>query len=357
MGEIYQLLQLKKESEAQRLLSVFLRQKFGLQSKNLQFLQSEISLNSFKGSFESGGRKYFFKTHIEANGEVEEYAGAELLEKAGYPVIAPVYSCLERGRELVVYPWISDPSLFDLSEFDFAKQEALDKKIFEIYMETFAVGSYKYPAVQQLFYRRLVGPRFTNFYSDLEVGERWIVNGKDMGVLSEKLDMARRLLAPPLMLNFSVIGHGDAHNGNVFLGERGLRYFDPAYAGRMDPFLDLTKPIFHNTFARWMYFPEEKFDLEIKRLNGRVEILYEYPLTILQKKFFDSKMQNVVRPLVNFLNGEKLLPLDWGNRFRASLLCCPLLTKNLNNYREKVKWLGFARVMEMANFDFNPYLS
>lgn len=357
MEEIYLLLQLGKEREAQKMLSGFLSQKFGLKVASLQFLQSAVSLNSFKGSFKVGAKKYFFKTHIEQGGEIAEYAGAELLEKAGYPVISPVCFCNERGRELVVYPWISDPSLFDLKEFDFAKQEALDKRVFEIYMETFERGAYEYPAVQQLFYRRLVGPRFENFYSDLNEDERWIVNGKDLGILGEKLDMARRLLGPSAMLNFSVVGHGDAHNGNVFLGERGLRYFDPAYAGRMDPFLDLTKPIFHNTLARWMYFPEEEFELCVKREKGRVMIDYEYPLTVLEKSFLNSKMNNILNPLVEFLKAEKLLPPDWENRLQSSLLCCPLLTKNLNNYREKVKWLGFARVMEMANFDFNPYLT
>jgi len=121
--------------------------------------------------------------------------------------------------------------------------------------------------------------------------------------------------------------------------------------------LDLTKPIFHNAFARWMYFPEMDFELEMKVVNNVVKVDYECPLSVLEQQFLQSKMQNVVQPLVQFLRAEKLLPTDWENRFRSSLLCCPLLTMNLFRYPQKVTALGFARVMEMATFDFNPYLS
>ena len=255
---------------------------------------------------------------------------------------------------MLVYPWIDELSLFEVSEFDFRKQENLDKRLFEIYMETFERGKYEYPAVQQLFYKRLCGPRFQDFYGGLNESERFIVNGQDLGILGEKLDMARQLLAPDNMMPFSVIGHGDAHNGNVFLGAK-LQYFDPAYAGRMDPFLDLTKPIFHNTFARWMYFSEEDFELAVRRTKGRVEIDYECPLTDLEQRFFQSKIDNVVRPLVMFLEREKLLPKDWENRFQSSLLCCPLLTVNLFKFPKRVTALGFARVMEMATFNFNSF--
>ena len=280
MEEIYQLLQIGDQQKAAELLVDFLYQKFGLQARNLNFLQSAVSLNSFKGSFKVGQKRYFFKTHIEVGGEVAEYAGAKLLEKVGYPIIAPIFMCTERGRELLIYPWIEEPSLFEVvyeqgGQFDFVAQEALDKRLFEIYRKTFERGRYEYPAVQQLFYKRLCGSRFKNFYGDSDEFKefammRWIVNGKDLGVLGDKLDIARQLLSPNAQQKFSIIGHGDAHNGNVFLGDN-LRYFDPAYAGRMDPFLDLAKPIFHNTFARWMYFPEQveaELDISIRFENG-----------------------------------------------------------------------------------------
>ena len=67
-----------------------------------------------------------------------------------------------------------------------------------------------------------------------------------------------KIVLDPARAASTVIGHGDAHFGNVFLEEQThYRYFDPAFAGRHAPILDIVKPFFHNVFAMWMYFPQE----------------------------------------------------------------------------------------------------
>jgi len=386
MDQIYTLLQQNREQEAKEALVEFLRTQFPLNPKNLRFLQSAVSLNSFKGEFESEGKRYFFKTHIEVAGEIREYAGAKMLEEAGYPMIVPAYVCVDRGRELLVYPFITDASVFDLvagetfqkkKEVDFGAffqaQNKFDQQIFKAYQRSFQRKEKSvFPAVQQLFYLRLNGARFQDFYQgksrefsgkvvdfDSLARSRWIVNGKDCGRLGEAIEQAKRLLAPEAQLPFTVVGHGDAHNGNVFYGEKGLRLFDPAYAGRMDPFLDLTKPLFHNVFARWMYFPQEvetRIKVDFKIREGVVEITHNYELDEWERLFLTSKMENVLKPLVAWLRAQGDLPTDWEDRLRSSLLCCPLLTVNLfdvKKYSPAMAMLGFARVMEMATFNFN----
>jgi hypothetical protein len=393
MEAIYRLLLAGDESRAAAGLRQFLTDGFGLAVETLEFQQSAVSLNSFKGVFEvEDGTRYFFKTHIEEEGEVQEYAGAQLLVEAGYPMISPAFVSQEKGRELLVYPYIEDRSLFDwvklINEGEandkvdaiVRAQEALDRRLFEIYRETLRLEAPEYPDVQQLFYRRLESSRYDNFYRgqsrefagqnrsfEALLAARWIVNGVDRGGMSEWLASARRLLAPESMLPFSVVGHGDAHNGNVFfgedeLGDARLRYFDPAYAGRMDPFLDLSKPIFHNTCARWMYFPEwveRDFTIDVSMSDGVVRVDMDFEPSDIERSFFNSKVKNVLAPMLRLLRERGILPADWEDRLRASLLCCPLLTMNLfdeSKYSPSISALGFAVVAEMANFDFKSLI-
>jgi hypothetical protein len=388
MESIYNSLVSGDEITAKAQLKTFLKQTFELVISDLSFQQSEVSLNSFKGSFYSNDQKYFFKTHIEIGGEIREYAGANLLEEAGYSMILPAFTCEDSGRELLIYPYVEDVSLFDLvkrfnegdesvfSEDLQAAQIESDERLFQLYQKTFEVSdSILFPDVQQLFYLRLNGQRMNLFYrgqsrvfgnesisferlEDLD----WVVNGRALGKLKDWIELALKVLSPEEILSFSVVGHGDAHNGNVFFGDEGLRYFDPAYAGRMDPFLDLTKPLFHNAFARWMYFPEQveaEFEVGFEIVGDRIEVSHNYKSSDMEQFFFDSKMQNVLNPLLDFLLEKEVLPVDWEARLRSSLMCCPLLTVNLfdeNKYSSQMSVLGFAMVAEMASLDFNLYL-
>lgn len=341
MQEIYRFLQEGDEGQARERLEAFVERQFGLVASALNFEQSAVSLNSFKGTFEASGTRYFFKTHIEEGGETREYVGAELLERAGYPIILPAFSCVDKGRELLVYPYIQDPSVFDLvnegaPDFEALQsaQESYDKRLFEIYKETFKEGEVEFPSVQQLFYGRLNGPRFEQFYGE---------SREFLRPLEQVIKCARAQLCPENQPQFTVIGHGDAHNGNLFFTDEGLKLFDPAYAGRMDPFLDLAKPIFHNTFARWMYFPDRGTDLND-----------------FERMFLDSKMQNVLRPLIAFLDERGVLPQDWEDRLRAALFCCCFLTVNLldtSKYSPELAGFVRDRALEMATFNFKPYLS
>lgn len=389
METIYQSLIEGRWADAQSELKTFVRGRFGLEVATVEFQNSAVSLNSFKGvMITAQGGRYFFKTHIEKAGEVDEYAGVQLLESAGYPVLVPLFVSSERGKELLIYPLIEDPSVFDLVvalresrscvEVEALKkaQETLDQKLLELYKKNFDPNPPPhFPAIQQLFYRRLSGERFEQFYRgrSRRLGNRhvafeelecanWIVNGKSYGQMCDWLATARRLLALEKALPFTIIGHGDAHNGNLFYNsEGGLRYFDPAFAGRHDPFLDLAKPLFHNTFARWMYFPaevEKTVHLDVHWKAGQLFIDHDFQPNDVERLFLNSKMKHVIHPLVAWLSEQGVLPSDWCERLRASLLCCPLLTVNLfdeQKYSPAMSALGFAMVAQMAYFDFNSY--
>src|SRR5690606_4027400 len=117
--------------------------------------------------------------------------------------------------------------------------------------------------IHQLFYHRLTGGRLEHFYGDeksitlpqtdvlmREVRKaHWTINGIRYTDTIDNIITRSIELLNPHQASISIIGHGDAHNGNVFFSkDSGLTYFDPAFAGRHHPLLDLAKPLFHNVF-------------------------------------------------------------------------------------------------------------
>ena len=115
--------------------------------------------------------------------------------------------------------------------------------------------------VHQLFHHRLVRGRLMRFYGDIAhassdipiqlpgmtstmgevAGVKWVINGQQYEeTLADIVSRANKLLEPA-QEGSAVIGHGDAHNGNVFLKEHPqpptLLYFDPAFAGHHHPLL------------------------------------------------------------------------------------------------------------------------
>src|SRR5262249_14554594 len=146
------------------------------------------------------------------------------------------------------------------------------RRLMQIYKEsaevTSATDNSRAP-VYQLSWHRITGGRLDNFYtnSDIEVESadrvsferlrsmRWVVNGVEQPrTLQELIEEATTVLDPNQSL-LTVIGHGDAHFGNVFLDSGEFMYFDPAFAGRFSPLLDVTKPLAHNTVLQpWLYF-------------------------------------------------------------------------------------------------------
>jgi hypothetical protein len=388
--DIVQRLQFSDRAAAEAMLVAFMRDELGLDPVAVELRPLAVSLNSFNGYLTlRDGKRLFFKTHTEADTVITEYYNAAHLADAGYPVLQPVYSSTDTGRQLLIYPVIDSPSVFDVAwsiengddsamEGLTRAQHACDEQLRLIYEATLAPQNGDEAAaapVHQLFYHRLAGGRLTRFYGagqgtddrlTLPDGPQvtlqklrsltWTINGQHYDeTLNDLIARATRLLRPE-RAGVAVVGHGDAHNGNLFYLSDGpsLLYFDPAFAGRHSPLLDLAKPLFHNVFAMWMYFPREKagqFTLTARMNAERLRVEHDYALHPVRRMFLDSKVQRVLIPTLTTLRARDLLPNDWRATLKAALLCCPLLTMNLadgDRFPAPVQWLGFAMAVEMG---------
>jgi hypothetical protein len=394
-----QALQFTDKAKAESLLLAFIRETFPqLDALSVQLRPLAVSLNSFNGFLTlADGKTLFFKTHVEPNSIVGEYYNSSMLAEAGYPVIRPLHVSTEYGKQFLIYEVIDAPSVFDVARaIERGEQQGLvglteaqnraDDQLLAIYLKTLerqsADDAAKAP-VHQLFHHRL-GARYNDFYVGKEFAlpggmalkwenlsrRRWEINGVYYnGTIAAAVDRARTRLEPA-RADWSVVGHGDAHNGNVFYTPNGLTYFDPAFGGRHHPLLDLTKPLFHNVFATWMYHPRE-VDAAMKLTwydDGKViHVQHNYLQNYLQSHlkngtpspirtmFFESKVSRVLQPfLVEMYRRERAAgrqAIVWDEYLRSALMCCPLLTMNLadrQKFPPTIGLLGLCFVIQMA---------
>jgi hypothetical protein len=396
-----------------------------------------VSLNSFNGFYQSDGQEFFFKTHVEAHGVLHEYYHAQLLEKAGYNVVRPLRLVREKERQMVIYPVVKWPVMFELVRALETGQEipaGVDEnvlieaereecaRLLGIYRATFqpAQTPSDLPPIHQLFWHRLQGERFQTFYvnkmlplpagsrfAELPFAEiaryRWVINGvEQQRSLDELVQQAGETLHPARAMA-TVVGHGDAHFGNVFLqfhsrtgsekdaaamsndfiqkavyssnsahtntsaqgnGKTSHQYlyFDPAFAGRHSPLLDIVKPLYHNVFATWMYFPQEvarDLRMAVQIEEERIIVEHNYRLTPLRRALLQTKYEHLLAPLVAWLEEQCALPEDWQEFLNLALMCCPLLTINLFDGAKappEVGWLGLAQAVQLGNSGIASWL-
>jgi hypothetical protein len=381
-------MQYTNKTGAEALLLTFIRENFPLDVQSLVLTPLAVSLNSFNGFMTlADGSRRFFKTHTETDTVISEYYNAEMLAQAGYPVIQPVFKSTEPGKQLLVYEVIDDESVFDLAwrientgdetllEALKAAQNQADDDLLKLYHSTLepqsAENAVKSP-IHQLFYHRLTGGRLDRFYGEkasISLPDdqhdmatvrqvKWVINGQEyVDTLDTIIDRAIHLLKPA-QTDVSIVGHGDAHNGNVFFRKHdnppSLLYFDPAFAGRHHPLLDLTKPLFHNVFAMWTYFPQQKQQAMTIALEKQADVWhvnYEYDLPSVRRMFLESKVQRVLTPIMQYLKAQGQLRNDWREYLKASLFCCPFLTMNLTDsekFPPEISLLGLAMAVEMG---------
>lgn len=389
-----QKLQFIDKLTAENLLSGFIRDAFALDVAHLELRPLAVSLNSFNGFMTlSDGSRLFFKTHTEPDGVISEYYNATLMAEAGYPVIQPLYSSTEAGKQFLIYEVINDPSVFDVAwaiergdetlfdDLAIAQQTA-DEQLLKIYLQTIQTQGIEEAAkapIHQLFYHRLTGGRLERFYGSqseknsddvmiaLPTGKylmkdirrnHWIINGQQYDETLEDLIIQAIRLLNPGQASLSIIGHGDAHNGNVFFRKQvhppTLLYFDPAFAGRHNPLLDLAKPLFHNVFAMWMYFPQEKQQetrITLSIDGDLCQVTYDYQLHPIRKMFLRSKVDRVLLPILQEMKRQGELHPDWRAYLKAALFCCPFLTMNLSDevkFAPEISLLGLAMSVEMG---------
>jgi len=388
-----QRLQFTEREKAERLLQRWFARHMHLGVESVTLTPKPVSLNSFNGFYQVGGEEYFFKTHVEEQGVLQEYYHAELLHQAGYNIVLPLRTLHEEGRQMVIYPLLRWPVMFDLMRaFETGgagdiRQETLVaaerrecQRLLAIYRATLAASSAAENArapIHQLFWHRLAGGRLQSFYAgkpvllpggktripfDELLQYRWTINGSaQQRTLGELIERALWVLHPEQAAT-TVIGHGDAHFGNVFLeNRRDYLYFDPAFAGRHSPLLDLVKPLYHNIFATWMYFPQEiasDLHISVRAQDGTAHVEHNYALTPVRRAMLRTKLEQLVKPLVEELREREALPENWQEVLRLALLCCPLLTINLLDERRvpvALSWLGLSQAVQLGNNGIEPW--
>lgn len=394
-----QRMQFNEREKAEMLLRRWFLQAMDLHVDEISLTPKAVSLNSFNGIYRVDSQEYFFKTHVEEQGILEEYYHAELLQRAGYNIVRPVRTVHQKGQQMVIYPVIHAPVMFDLMravelgdtsqatiELLVAAEKLECERLLAIYRETLAVSSPEEHAqapIHQLFWHRLTGGRLQSFYEHKWVpfpnqlaqddgvqgisfeellSYQWTINGEDIQgntghfgqTLGQLIERAKEGLQPA-QAALSVIGHGDAHFGNVFLQDQAMfQYFDPAFAGRHTPLLDIVKPLFHNVFATWMYFPQEveqQLHISVATRGSRIVIEHDYELTPVRKAILETKLTHLLPALLSLLRERGMLPENWAEMVRLALLCCPLLTVDLLDDTKRsaaICWLGLSQVMQMG---------
>jgi phosphoglycolate phosphatase-like HAD superfamily hydrolase len=389
-----QQLQFSNLAQAELLLRRWFARHMHLEVDSITLTPKAVSLNSFNGVYRLHGEEYFFKTHVEEKGVLEEYYHAEMLYKAGYNIVRPLRTLHEKGQQMVIYPVVHDPVMFDLMREvetglgTFATVEMLAaaeklecERLLALYQGNLAFSSAEEHArapIHQLFWHRLTGGRLAHFYAgkcvplpaksqkseasilfeDL-LRYRWSLNGRIAAGKHETLGASierAKIVLNPAREAATIIGHGDAHFGNVFLEQqRDYRYFDPAFAGRHSVLLDIVKPFFHNVFATWMYFPADvarDLQIAVELRNGCVFVEHNYVLPEVRQAILETKREYLLQPLKAWLRASNALPDDWHEILTLALMCCPLLTINLLDTQRippAVCWLGLSLVMEMSN--------
>ncbi len=389
-----QRLQFSDLAKAELLLRRWFALHMHLEVDSITLTPKAVSLNSFNGVYRLHDEEYFFKTHVEEKGVLEEYYHAEMLYKAGYNIVRPLRTLHEKGQQMVIYPVVHDPVMFDLMREvetgakTFATVEMLAaaeklecERLLAIYQTNLAFSSAEEHArapIHQLFWHRLTGGRLAHFYAGKRVPlpgndlkpeasilfedllrYRWSINGTFVAGRNETLGTSierAKIVLHPAREAATIIGHGDAHFGNVFLEQqRYYRYFDPAFAGRHGVLLDIVKPFFHNIFATWMYFPAEvarDLHIAVELRNGCVFVEHNYVLTPVRRAILETKREYLLQPLKAWLRSSNALPDDWYEILTLALMCCPLLTINLLDTQRippAVCWLGLSLAMEMSN--------
>ena len=399
-----QRLQFSEKEKAERLLRRWFARHMQLYPESVTLTPKAVSLNSFNGFYRLNGEEYFFKTHVEEQGILAEYYHADLLHQAGYNIVKPLKALHEGGRQMVIYPVVRWPVIFDLVhaiEGGSAEDDAFETviaaekrecaRLLSIYDQTMMRSPAEEHArapIHQLFWHRLAGERFKSFYQGKVVtlpGQgtsgyvqgipfeellqyRWtvynmygtVVTGEwKRPTLGGLIERARIVLDPAREMA-TVIGHGDAHFGNVFLEDRkDFLYFDPAFAGRHSPLLDIVKPFFHNVFATWMYFPEEvarDLQISVEIRGSDIYLEHDFELTMIRKAIFETKLHDLYAPLKEILGARNDLSADWSEVVWLAMMCCPLLTMNLLDVKRlspALCWLGLAQAIEMGNRSLN----
>ncbi len=89
----------------------------------------------------------------------------------------------------------------------------------------------------------------------------------------------------------------------------------------------------------------------MRHKDGVLFIEHDYALHKVRDMFLESKLTNVIIPLMRNLLEHHMLREDWREYLKSALFCCPFLTMNLadsEKFPPKIALLGLAMSVEMG---------
>ncbi len=225
--------------------------------------------------------------------------------------------------------------------------------------------------IHDLFYGRLMGDRLSKFYNDFTfetngikvgfeelMGMTIVINGVTYRSIRDSVDKARSDLFPEyLNEKLMICGLGDAHSGNIMSSGNpdDYLYIDYEFSGFHSPYLDMAKAIYNDCSFNIFYvdkLPKQDFHIEVKVDGDRLIIEHDYKFDSLSKFLLKTKMEGVVLPMRDFLNGKGIsTDDDWLDTLGSAMLCCGLLTRNLSEFDETGFFLNLANVIEATKFE------
>jgi len=347
-------------------------------------ISTASALNSVSGIIEmqfpnEAVQSVFGKVHIESNtrtlnplGAEREYAMAEMLADAGWPVIEPLAKSDNTDYPLLLYPVIEEVPLFDkleasytfgelqITDEELSSLEEYNRKIGEKEVAEIRIGTRQEAIdapVQTLLLKRfeqdgridqwytadtnfkLPGMKEGITWNNL-LNKKWNINGKDYKTtLRQIIDQARKSLAfDDEETTYLTISHGDDHAGNVRLSNPPV-VFDPAFAGWNPAALDL-KALAHTGFLPMaaMYYPPKDLNVEYQIENGKIFAitnLKDLPMYETQEKLAKQIIDTRVILLLRAIKEKGGNIEKEKQRVQSGLAACALLTVNIAQLLEQ----------------------
>lgn len=274
------------------------------------------------------------------------------------------------GHEWILYEYIpgrlmseeltilrDNKKLDDFYKLEKQKELYLDK----MHSKTISIidyANYIKSRGNKLFRTRFLGNRYKDFYENdmnnvSSLFDRTIIlNGNKLPLTINQIvdNIAKKYNSDNSANVKAIIGHGDAHHGNILIG-KDIWFIDNEYADLTTPFMELAKP-YYNDFLGDLFFHHSKLLNEYFKVIGYKDTGAEILIKIDPSKPFVeyieiTKIKLSVRKNTVNKDTEDFLSLN------DYLFLCHILTKNPNKYPKTAQkqFILFAVLLSI----FDPY--
>ncbi|KAA8881897.1 hypothetical protein F3087_40230 [Nocardia colli] len=387
MLRMLRALQHLDRDEAERRAQEWMNETFGIAADAVCLRPHRSALDSLSGVVTVHGEDFYFSSQIESGNPIKEHYNSRVLQIAGYNTLLPMNVFRRPEQQIALYPIVDHPMMFDLARWSergepttFDRDRLLtieareSARMLDVYLGSAAWSSdteHACAPIHQLFWHRLTGRRFSNFYGvrtvrtpggrEVDIGHvfdaKWIINGVTQKRKLRDLVTEAVNVLNPARDALTVIGHGDAHLGNLLLDtDEHYLYIDAAFAGRHSVLLDVARPLFFDVFAQWIYFPNERIralSVDVDCAGTTIAVNYGNAFSALRRAYWETKRKVLIDPVVEWLRDEGLSAQD-ARPLELALMCCPLLARNLTDrivFPPKLTWLGLALAVQLGNGD------